>query len=720
MLSAYTSTDRYWRIPVKLKEISPKLVNSVIATEDRYFYYHPGINPVSLISAAVANIKAGHIVRGGSTISMQIARMIEPKERTIPNKLIEIFRALQLELRYSKNELLEFYFNLAPYGGNIEGIGAAAHFYFDKKPSELTWSETALLTAIPGSPEKFRPDKCLECGQNRSEFILKNLRENNILSSDDYLAAQKERLPSQRLSVPDIAPHLSVSLRTNYPDSGRLISTIDYEKQIVCERLAGIYLPKYQAKGINNLAIVVVNNRSSEILALVGSPEFYDSLHSGQVDASTSPRSPGSTLKPFVYALAFDNGLLSPEMKVPDMPVNFSGYRPVNYDESYRGIISVREALIQSLNVPAVNAAAVIGLPELFLHLKRGGITTLERPYYEYGLPLVLGGCEIKLTELTNLYATLARQGIYRPLKVLSSDNSRIDVDLFSIGACELITDILVDLKRPDLPEGWESAESRFPVAWKTGTSFGRRDAWAIGYNPDFTVGVWTGNSSGESSIDLVGAEIAAPIMFDVFSAITKENNRRWFEPSSEIAERQVCAVSGQPAGRFCREHIMEKFLIGKSPTEICLVHRPIFVDQQTGLRLRARCTDNRDFDTKIIEQWPQQIASWLVENGKSSPLPPYDNNCLAVSDGLNPKIISPEAETVFEFVDEVSPEYQKIRLQASIASGGGLVHWFIDGKHLDAVSAGEITFYTPEKGKHTLLCMDNAGRSSSVDFTVQ
>ncbi len=719
LLNAFTSVDKFWRKPVTLEQISPKLIKSVINTEDRYFYLHPGINPISLVNAAVTNIKKGRVVRGGSTITMQIARMIEPKARTVPNKLFEMFRAMQLELRYSKVEILEMYFNLLPYGGNIEGVGAASHFYFDKEPTALTWSEAAILAAIPGSPEKLRPDKCLACGKKRSKQILNNLLNSELISSQEYLVALTEELPSRRLSFPKIAPHLTVSLQISYPDSSSLQSTVNYEAQLVCERLATVYRQKLENKDIYNLAIVVIDNSSAEIRALVGSPDFNDKRHSGQVDASAAPRSPGSTLKPFAYALAFDNGILSPQQMVADIPVNYSGYRPVNYDESYRGIISVRDALIHSLNVPAVNATADIGLQNLYSHLQRGGISTLNRRHYEYGLPLILGACEIKLTELTNLYATLARDGIHRPIKTLLEAGNNHGVRIFSEGACYLLSDILVDLKRPDLPDSWEFATGRFPIAWKTGTSYGRRDAWAIGYNPEYTVGIWVGNCSGEGSVDLVGASAAAPILFDVFSEIVTESEKVWYLPSPEVGQRSVCGLSGQPVSRFCREKVTEKFLIGKSPSAICSVHRPITVDRQSGLRLRASCTDNRDSERRIIEQWPQAIASWLVENGMSSPLPPYDPTCYVVNDGLGPRIISPEQGAVFEFAEEILPEYQKIRLQASVASGDGKVHWFLDGKHLEEVRSSEITFYTPRKGKHYLLCMDDAGRSSSVNFTV-
>lgn len=719
LLSAFTSSDQFWRKPVGIDQISPKLIASVLTIEDRYFYQHPGVNVVSLIKAGVANLRAGRTVRGGSTLTMQIARMIEPKERTIRNKLLEIFRAFQLEARYSKVELLEFYFNLAPYGGNLEGIGAAAHFYFDKAVSDLAWSEAALLTAIPGSPERYRPDRYLARGRQRSNVILERLRTASVVTMHEYEAAISEEIPSQRLSVPHLAPHLSVSLRARFPDSSQLHTTLKYETQLACERLARAYHQKNVARDIHNLAIVVIDNRKAEIIASVGSPDFADASHSGQVDASVAARSLGSALKPFVYGLAFDLGLLSPELRVADIPVNYSGYRPVNYDETYRGVISVREALVRSLNIPAVNAASVVGLKKLHDLLRRGGLTTVERPHYEYGLPLVLGACGVRLDELTNLYAALAREGVYRPLKMLAGSIDDHEVRLFSPETSYLLADILVELERPDLPDSWRASSSKFPVAWKTGTSYGRRDAWTIGYRPDYTVGVWAGNCSGEGSVDLVGAKVAAPLMFDVFAEIVVGTGRPWYQAPAGIGERQVCGVSGRPVGRHCQESTGEIFVIGTSPAATCSVHRPIFVSRKTGLRLTARCIRTVQHDRRVIETWPPKIASWLVSNRLGQATPAYDPDCISVAVGSKPSILSPEPGAVFELVDDLAARYQKIRLQASVAAGDGMIDWFLDGEHLAAVSAGEAMFYLPTRGRHTLLCVDDAGRSTSSTFIV-
>jgi penicillin-binding protein 1C len=366
-----------------------------------------------------------------------------------------------------------------------------------------------------------------------------------------------------------------------------------------------------------------------------------------------------------------------------------------------------------------VNAASEVGLRNLYDILRRGGLTTLNKPFYEYGLPLILGAGEVRLTELTNLYASLARGGEYRPAATLLNLPEQTGVRLLSPEASYLLADILVDLRRPDLPESWRASVTSFPVAWKTGTSYGRRDAWAVGYTRDYTVGVWAGNCSGEGSVDIVGASMAAPVMFDVFRGIVNDPDRPWFEAPPLVGTRQVCAVSGQPAGNFCDETVTESFLIGRSPSATCSVHRPIFVDKRSGLRLRASCTDSREYYRPVVEVWPPRIASWLVNNGRSKPLPPYDPGCMAFKGGDRPSIISPENGSIFELTEAVPVEYQKIRLEASIPSGDGIVHWFLDGRHLAEVQAGEEMFLVPTPGRHKLLCLDASGRSSTSVFEV-
>ncbi|MFH1686015.1 MAG: penicillin-binding protein 1C [bacterium] len=713
LLSAFASSDGYWRRPETIEEISPRLITSVLACEDRWYRYHVGVNPFSLLQAAIDNLRAGRVVRGGSTITMQIARMMEPKERTVLSKLIEIGRALQLEWHFTKDELLEIYFDLAPYGGNIEGVGAASFFYFDKSPDELTWSEAA----IPASPERYRPDEDPPACRQRRDAVLARLLRANVIDSLEYDGILAEEIPERRQKPPTVAPHFCQDLRSDL--SGIIHSSIDFEVQLTCERLMTSHHGRLASLGIYNAALVVLDNATGEVMAMVGSPDFNDNAHDGQVNAARAARSPGSALKPFVYALALDRGLLSPEERVPDIPVNYRGYQPENYDELYHGMISVRQGLIRSYNVPAVNTLAEVGLVRFYRLLQSGGLSTLYRQPYDYGLPLVLGAAEVRLDELCNLYATLARQGLFLPLRqVVSGDNPK-GRQILSPGSSYLISEILTDLKRPDLPDNWESTVDMPRVAWKTGTSYGRKDAWAIGFNRRYTVGVWAGNCRGEGSVDIVGAAIAAPLMLDVFDELTTGSDD-WFEPPDEVAVRSVCAVSGRPVGRFCDETIEESFLIGVSPTATCPVHRPIVIDATTGYRLCRFCQDGHEKTRTVVCQWPSRVATWLSEHGGDGALPPHNPDCRGVIGGERPVIVSPDDGAVYELVGDVPPEFQKILLQASVAGGRSQVHWFVDGRHLGCSYSDDQVFYEPVEGRHTLTCLDESGRSETITFRVE
>jgi penicillin-binding protein 1C len=720
LLNCFTSSDRFWRKPVRLDDLSPLLVRSVLTCEDRWFYWHPGVNLMALAQAAFDNIRAGRFVRGGSTITMQIARMIEPKERTIPNKIAEMLRAVQLELSYSKDELLEIYFNLAPYGGNIEGVGAAAYFYFGKTPEKLSLSEIAVLTALPNSPTRFRPDRDLDACTSRRNKVIDNLYRRELVSPADYEQALREEVPVARVSQVATAPHFCQSMITAHPTSSVIHSTIDYELQVTCERLARGYQAGLSANGIHNLAVVVLDNQSGDLLAMIGSADFSDVEHHGQVNNALAPRSPGSALKPFVYALGFENGLISPALRVEDLPVNYSGYVPVNYDEQYHGVVSISEALIQSLNVPAVNLTAKVGLNRLCEVLSKGGVTTLTRKPADYGLPLILGSGEVNLVELCGLYAGLARGGQGVVVRYTCDDPVSRPVRLFSEEAAWLVTEILAELKRPDLPSSWEFTVDRPKVAWKTGTSYGRKDAWAIGYDPDYTVGVWAGNANAEGSIAIVGAEIAAPLMFDVFGAIREGRESRWFKAAPGIDERAVCSLSGQVAGDACPDRIGEHFIVGVSPSGTCTVHRTILVDSRTGYSVCRSCAVPKYTQETTVEDWPPSLASWLAGQGILQRQPPHNPLCRGVLAGEGPVIVSPERDAIYTLRASVPDQYEQILFRASLPLDSRRAHWFIDGELFATSTSDSSVFYLPKPGRHRVLCVDSYGRSASVEFVVK
>jgi penicillin-binding protein 1C len=710
LLRCFLSRDGFWRKRVRLSEISPLLTRSVISREDRWFYYHPGFNPFSLVSAAVSNVRAGKVVRGGSTITMQIARMMEPKERTIRSKLIEILRAVQLEFHYSKNELLEIYFNIAPYGGNMEGVGAAAYFYFDKKPIELTPSQAALLTSIPNSPTLLRPDRNREKSLAKRDRVLKTMLKREIITMPEYREAHDEPIPDDKIIPPFRAPHHTRDLAMRNAGNCIINSTLDLRIQSLCEGVMANNISDLESRGIYNAAVVVLDNATAEILALVGSADFLDSRRQGQVNGATSPRSPGSALKPFVYSMALDKGIISPNSLLRDLPVDYSGYSPENYDRRYRGAVSASDALKLSLNVPAVELCADVGQKDFYDLLKTAGISSLHREYYDYGLPIILGSCEVSLVELTNLYSTLARGGLYRPLDWTAGDNRGDTLRLFSSGTSYIISEILSELKRPDFPSCWEFSPDIPRVAWKTGTSYGRKDAWSVGYNPRYSVGVWVGNFSGESSPYLVGAEAAAPLLFQ---------DIHWFDPPLEVSRRMVCETSGRLPISLCDATIEELYMPGVSPAIRCDIHRELTIDRNSGFRLCKFCEHGKSTVSEKYECFPPRIMTWMLRSGMAAPLPEHNPDCSGTSHGDRPVIISPVEDTDYVLRDYLPASHQSILLDASVASGAKWIYWFVNGALYGKVNPGQEIFLVPEKGKHKITCCDDRGRSTSVELNV-
>ncbi|NLI16684.1 MAG: penicillin-binding protein 1C [candidate division Zixibacteria bacterium] len=720
LLGAYISSDSYWRKPLKLSDISPLLQKSVLVCEDRWFYYHPGVNPVSLIQAAYDDIKAGKIVRGGSTITMQIARMMEPKSRTLKAKIIEMLRAFQLELHFSKKELLELYFNMAPYGGNIEGVGAASYFYFGKPARELTASQAALLTSIPNSPQALRPDINLANSLNARKRVLGVMRANKIISENDYREALDEEIKGKKYKLPNIAPHLCNELLAKYRGSPEITCAVDLKTQSICEAVVNNFKGSLAMKGINNIAVVVIKNSTAEVVAMVGSCDFYDIQHEGQVNGATAPRSPGSALKPFVYGMALDKGLVSPNMVIEDVPAYYSGYTPENYDRQYRGAVSVADALRNSLNVPAVHICAKVGQKNFFALLKKGGLSTLTRKDSDYGLPLILGSCEIELLDLTTLYSCLARGGVYKKYHYLLDESSVDSVRLFSPAAAYILAEIMSELERPDFPSSWEFSPNIPKAAWKTGTSYGRKDAWSIGFNPTFTVGVWAGNFNGEPSPDLVGAEAAAPILFEIFRLIDTGSARRWFAEPITVDTRKVCAVSGMPPGPHCAATVDELYIPGVSPVTTCTIHKEILIDSLSGYRLCRYCSSGKHVKHVVYEDWPPKIATWLVKSGHAiAPIPEHNPDCTGTYAGDRPVINSPTEDVTYIIRGHIPLADQGITLEASVAAGSKKIYWFIDGELYAEAAPGQKVFYVPVPGSHKLVCTDDEGRSSSLIFTV-
>jgi len=721
LLRAFTSVDEKWRFQTPLEQISPELQKFLVFYEDRWFFWHPGVNPFSFLRAAYQNLRAKTIVAGGSTISMQIARMMEPKPRTWSAKIREIFRAFQLEQRYSKKELLEIYFNMAPYGGNIEGVAAASWLYFGKEPSGLSIAEAALLTVLPKSPNRYRPDLNPEEARRARDRALARFYRHGLLTAGEYQRALLEEVPGERTPLPFIAPHFAQEMRNRYPAAARIYTSIDRDLQLYCEELLAAHIAGLRPEGITNGAVVVLDHRTYELLAAVGSAGFFDEQAEGQVNGYLAPRSPGSTLKPFVYLLALEKGLITPAHYLEDVPVDYSGFSPINFDRTYNGLVTAEEALRRSLNVPAVNLLARLGEDGLHQLLCRAGFSTITHPPEHYGLSLVLGGCEVTLLELTALYSALANGGeyVYPVFLPGQAPPRHARKKLFDEGAAYIVTGILQELNRPDLPSCWEF--STLPaVAWKTGTSYGYRDAWSIGYDPRFTVGVWVGNFSGEGRPGLIGAEAAAPLLFDIFSRIDGRAPVAWFQRPDNVREREVCALSGQPPGPHCGTVVTDLYLTNASPVTTCSFHRSTLLDAATGYRLPPDRVAGRSVVEKTYVNWPPRVAAWFKQNGYPlEELPPLLPETHKTLPGAGPEINSPAAGSHYYLRPGIPEEFQKIALEAAAGSEVRKLYWFVDGVLLGTTAPGETLFYLPKPGKHQVVCEDDHGRSSRVELVI-
>lgn len=720
LMYAFTSKDDMWRIRTSLDGISPVLQKFLIGYEDRCFYWHPGVNPIAIIRAFRENTAQRRVVSGGSTLTMQIARIMEPKKRTWYNKLIEVFRAFQLEQRYSKRKLLEIYFNIAPYGGNIEGVAAASWMYFGKEPSQLSCGEAALLAVLPNSPTLLRPDVDSGRARKARDHLLKYVYRCGLLKEKEYKEALGEEVPAARLPWPAVAPHFCYEMRRRYPDEARIISTIKLNTQVLAEDMLRIHVKKLRPEGITNGAVVVLDNRTHELVAAAGSADFNNAYDQGQVNGFLAPRSPGSALKPFVYALGVERGLITPQHYLEDVPVDFSGYCPENYDRTNNGLVSARAALGRSLNVPAINLLADLGDDGLYDLLHRANFSTIT-PEDRYGLTIVVGGCEVNLLELSTLYSSLACRGNYTFPKLTKDQATGLTVKLFSPGAAYIITDILTEVSRPDLPACWEFT-SLPKVAWKTGTSYEHRDAWSIGYNPRYTIGVWNGNFNGEGRPGLAGTEAAAPLLFELFNKIKQKTTGEWFEQPPEVDTREVCALSGMAPGPYCKNLVRELYLTNASPDETCTFHQETLVDAATGYRLPPHYTSvARNTRSLIYVKLPPRVASWFERNGRFiDRLPPLPPEWQQLTPGQAPVIRSPLANYEYQLRPGVSFEFQKICLDAATANDVREIYWFIDGIFFGTAKPGGKLFYLPEQGRHQIVCQDDQGRSSKVRMIIK
>ena len=490
VLQSFLTYDDKWRLYTELNEISPNLKKAIINKEDKYFYYHPGINVFAVFRSLVNNIFYHKRTSGASTITMQVARMLAPKKRNYWSKLIEMFRALQLEWTFSKDEILQLYLNKVPYGGNIEGVKSASLFYFQKNPDFLSIAEITTLAIIPNRPNSLKIGKDnIYLVEARNKW-LKRFEKEKVFTHAEVSDALSEPLTAKRNKSPRYAPHFCRRMIKMFPKMPLIKTNLDIKIQSEVEEITMNYMRRMQQRSIRNASVFIIDNKTGNVICYLGSADFNNSIDGGQVDGVKAIRQPGSTLKPLIYGLAIDKGWITPKTVMTDVSVNFEGYRPENFDRKFNGYVTAEQALSNSLNIPAVKLLARLTPDTLTKHLIEMDFKQVKKDEKQLGLSMALGGCGVRLEELTNMYAAFAREGRWQAIRWLRSKEPVHQSPILSSAAAFIITDILVQKERPDMPSAYENTYHLPKIAWKTGTSYGRRDAWSIGYNMRYTFGV--------------------------------------------------------------------------------------------------------------------------------------------------------------------------------------------------------------------------------------
>ncbi|MBS1764753.1 MAG: penicillin-binding protein 1C [Bacteroidetes bacterium] len=718
VLHAYLSKDFKWRMAVTSKEVSPNLTKALIQKEDKYFYYHYGVNPVAVARAIFNNLRHQRKTSGASTITMQVIRLLYPAPRTLSNKIVESFRAIQLEWSYSKAEILNLYLNLVPYGGNIEGVKAASVFYFDKLPSALSLAECVTLCIIPNRPNSLRPGRYNDVIKSERNKWLHRFEKQKLFSKSDIHDALYEPADLQRQKAPALIPQLAFRLKVKYPEKNNIQTTLIPSMQHKLQVLVYNYSKRLALKNIYNASAIIIDNKTRKVLAYIGSNDATDDEHHGQVDGVNAVRSPGSTLKPLVYALAIDKGLLTPLSVINDIPVNYMGYSPENFNSRFNGPVTVEFALSHSLNIPAVETLNKLGVNTLTDALVRSNFQSVAAQQKKLGLSVVLGGCGVKLSELSNLYCTFAKEGVYAPLQFCDYDSSRYSFPLISNSAAYLITEMLSKLVRPDMPNNYESSLHIPKIAWKTGTSYGRRDAWSIGYNKRYTIGVWVGNFDGSGVAELTGAEMATPLLFDIFNSVNYNSSGDWFIPPSGVNFRLVCSESGKLPNVFCDKQVMDEFIPGISSNAVCTHEKEIMVSPDEKISYCTTCAPSAGYKKILFPNPdPDLLAFYKSEHINISLPPPHNPSCSRIFRDTPPQISSPVNNSEY-IIDLKSGD--KLMLSCNVSSDVHTVYWYLNDIFYRAADAGEHLFFTPQKGTIKISCADDKGRNTDINISVR
>ena len=719
LLGARIASDGQWRFPPR-NTTPEKIKECLITFEDKHFYHHWGVNPFAIGRAFYQNVKNKRIVSGGSTLTMQTIRLARNESRTFREKLIEMIWATRLEFRASKEEILSMYISHAPFGGNVVGLDAAAWRYFGHSADDLSWAESAMLAVLPNAPAMIHLSKGRKTLLDKRNRLLKQLLEKKTIDSSTYELAISEPLPDEPHALPHIAPYL-VSRFYQERNGEYSRSTINKGIQTQVEDLAERWSNEFGRSDIRNLAILVIDIPSNQVVAYCGNVHFDRKQGGNQVDVIQAPRSTGSILKPFLYYAMLQEGSLLPDMLLPDVPVNINGFTPQNFSMQFEGAVPASEALARSLNIPAVTMLQRYGVPKFHSFLQQIGLKTINRSSSHYGLSLILGGAEATLWDVTNAYAMMGRSLLQLPQRSCSLllPTSRIteSTDPFQPGAVWQTFDALKEVNRPEEID-WKSIPSMQTIAWKTGTSYGFRDAWAVGVTPRYAVGVWVGNATGEGKPGLVGAQTAGPVLFDIFNLLPSSS---WFtRPVGIFVEAEVCRKSGHLKGRFCDETDTLLVLPAGLRTEACPYHHLVTLSADESQRIYENCANTEPTLQKSWFTLPP-VWEWYYKqhHPEYKPLPPFKAGC--GEDTFQPmQFIYPPMNARIKLPKQLDGSKGFLTVELAHSNPNATIFWHLDETYQAQTQDFHKISLQPAAGKHSLTAVDGEGNTISTTFFVE
>lgn len=736
LLAAQIASDGQWRFP-QSDSVPVKFKHCLLIFEDEYFYYHPGFNPFSVLKSIKRNFGAGKIKSGGSTITMQLARMMRRNpSRIYFNKIIEIFLAIRIELSYKKSSIINIYASNAPFGSNVVGLQAASWRYFGRGPEKLSWAESALLSVLPNAPSLIYPGKNQQKLIFKRDRLLKKLFEKNIIDKSTYQLSIKEQLPQKPYPIPQITPHLLTRI-IQEKGSGKLYkTTINKNLQIQADELLNKQIQNLYPNQIHNACLIVSETSSGNVLAYVGNSFSKKNEHQNFVDIVTSPRSTGSILKPFLYAFMMEEGKILPSSLIEDVPIQIGSYGPKNFNLNYDGLVPANQAIARSLNVPAVNMLINYGPAKFHYRLKQLGFKTFIKPTNHYGLSLILGGGEATLWDIASAYSSMGRALLnysntrnkyssnnYRSLNFFNyvekeNVNTSQKTDLLKASSIWFTFNAMSELLRPQDYIGWMQFLSKNKIAWKTGTSFGFRDAWAVGLNGKYTVAVWVGNASGEGRPELTGTGVAAPLMFSIFNLLSK---KAWFpKPNNDFINLKICKQSGFKASDVCPESEIKQCQSGSEKSPPCNFHKIIHLDEKGLNRVNSNC-----YSVTKMKHVPWFIASPMQEYFFKQhslfykTLPAYLPECMSEFSTHQLEIVYPRNDFKIYIPIDESGNRSRCIFKAAHKNTTATLFWYFDKEYIGSTQKYHQLSVLPDKGKHELTITDNYGETCKCSFEI-